>query len=123
MQTTGSPPTGQDRARKSGYGVTVVVNATLLVFVINLLDWELRPFLTEEFEAVVPWISLSLVLRSWPMVVMVGAGIRILAALGRLVSTADTIDDPSHPIRVGQDVLSPMTFSPSYRRDHGEPSG
>lgn len=61
MQTTGSPPTRQDRARKSGYGVAVVVNATLLVFVINLLDWELLPFLTEGFEAVVPWISLSLV--------------------------------------------------------------
>lgn len=151
MQTTATRPTRRDRAKKFGYGVAVVVNAALLVVVINLLDWDLLPFLTEEFGAVVPWISLSLVasiaanlvyqfddrptvraagdvatsalsliatyrlLEVFPfdfssqrfdwgtvvrvllVVAMVGAGIGILAALGRLVSAPDTIDDSSHP--------------------------
>lgn len=152
MQTTGSRTTRG--ARKLGYGVAVVVNAALLVVVVNLLDWGLLPFLTEEFATVVPWIGLSLagaiganlvyqfddrptvravgdvatgalslvasyrlldvfpfdfsslefdwgtVARVLLVVAMVGAGIGILAALARLVSTTDMVDDPAsrpHP--------------------------
>ena len=55
------PPRLRSAGRRAGYGVAVVVNLVLLVIVQFILDWQWLPFLTEEFRALVPWISLSLV--------------------------------------------------------------
>ena len=48
--------------RRLGYGIAVVVNVIMLIFVQNILDWGWLGFLTDDFEQVVPWISLSLVM-------------------------------------------------------------
>ncbi|MEN8235170.1 MAG: hypothetical protein ABFR89_09645 [Actinomycetota bacterium] len=45
--------------RRVGYTVAVIVNVVLFVIVINLLDWGWIPFLTEEFEDLLPIIILS----------------------------------------------------------------
>lgn len=50
-------PTG----RRFGYAAAAVVNAGLLFVVTNLLEWDLLPFLTNDFDRVVPIISVSLV--------------------------------------------------------------
>ncbi len=47
--------------RRFGYSIAVVVNLVMLVVVQSVLDRGWLPFLTEEFLAVVPWISLSLI--------------------------------------------------------------
>jgi phage shock protein PspC (stress-responsive transcriptional regulator) len=47
--------------RRLGYGIAVVVNVIMLILVRNILDLGWLGFLTDEFEQVVPWISLSLV--------------------------------------------------------------
>jgi hypothetical protein len=62
MTTTTSPaktraPLG---ARRFGYLVAVLVNVVMLVVVNNILDWGWLPFLTDDFEAVVWLINLSL---------------------------------------------------------------
>jgi hypothetical protein len=47
--------------RRSGYLVAVVVNAAMIFVVLNLLDWGVLPFLTEDFTLLVPLIVVSLV--------------------------------------------------------------
>jgi len=46
--------------RRFGYGVAVVINVAMLIAVQYIYDWGWLPFLTVEFNEVVPWISLSL---------------------------------------------------------------
>lgn len=46
--------------RRVGYGVAVVINVAMLIAVQYVYDWGWLPFLTVEFNEVVPWISLSL---------------------------------------------------------------
>jgi hypothetical protein len=48
-------------AKHIGYGFAVVINVVMLIVVLNILDWGWLSFLTDEFDEVVPWISLSLV--------------------------------------------------------------
>lgn len=47
--------------RRFGYSVAIAVNVVMLVIVQNILAWGWLPFLTQEFDEVVPWISVSLV--------------------------------------------------------------
>lgn len=67
MQTTTPPaptphvPSASPAPKRIGYAIAVVVNAALLVVVLNLQSWDLLPFLTDEFAGVVPWLTLSLV--------------------------------------------------------------
>lgn len=45
-----------------GYGIAIGLSALLLYVVQNLEEWDVLPFLTDEFGEVVPWISASLIL-------------------------------------------------------------
>ncbi|MFP3881309.1 MAG: hypothetical protein ACLFRT_00535 [Actinomycetota bacterium] len=47
--------------RRTGYAVTILFNLALLLVVINLLEWDVFPWLTDDFSTVVPWIGFSLV--------------------------------------------------------------
>ena len=67
MSSTQTRPTKVEESRpsvstrRSGYVVAVVVNAAMIFVVLNLLDWGVPPFLTEQFTLLVPLIVLSLV--------------------------------------------------------------
>jgi hypothetical protein len=65
-----APPAQQ--GRRAGYLAAVVVNTLMAVIVTNLLGWGWLPFLTDDFELLVPLVVVSL-----------GAG--ILANLAYLV--------------------------------------
>ena len=56
-----SKKTPSRAARRFGYGVAVAVNLALLIIVNNVLAWGWFSFLTDDFEEVVPIVSLSLV--------------------------------------------------------------
>ncbi|MEA2022995.1 MAG: hypothetical protein U9N79_01750 [Actinomycetota bacterium] len=58
--------TGKRTVGRVGYGVAVAVNIVLLFIVNNLLAWGWVPFLTDDFERLLPIVNLSLV---------VGAGV------------------------------------------------
>ena len=62
MQTRESPPqTISPPGQRFGYGVAILVNAALIYVVNNLLAWDWLPFLTDDFERVIPIINVSLV--------------------------------------------------------------
>ena len=44
-----------------GYGVSIVVELALLILVNNLVEWDIAPFITEEFNDLVPYINVSLI--------------------------------------------------------------
>ena len=45
-----------------GYAVAVSINLVMLIVVHQVLDWGWPTFLTDNFDLVVPWISLSLII-------------------------------------------------------------
>ena len=45
--------------RRVGYAITIALNIGFLVIVVNLVSWGWFPWLTEEFDDVVPYIVLS----------------------------------------------------------------
>ena len=47
--------------RRLGYGISIGVQITLLIVVNNLVEWDILPFITEEFNDVVPYVNVSLV--------------------------------------------------------------
>ena len=47
--------------RRLGYGISVGVQIALLIVVNNLVEWDILPFITEEFNDLVPYINVSLV--------------------------------------------------------------
>ena len=62
-------PTVQQRIQRKpgtriGYVVAALVNLGVLWFVNQLLTWEWPPFLTSDFEEILPWLNASLVLTS-----------------------------------------------------------
>lgn len=48
-------------ARRLGYSIAIAVNAAMIYVVSNLQEWETLPFLTTEFDRLLPLIVLSLV--------------------------------------------------------------
>ncbi len=54
--TTGST----EGTRRFGYFVAIVVNLVLLWVVQNILTWDVAPFLTDDFEILIPITSVSL---------------------------------------------------------------
>jgi hypothetical protein len=47
-------------ARSVGYGIAVLINLALIYIVRNITDWGFARFLTEEFDTLVPLITVSL---------------------------------------------------------------
>ncbi len=47
--------------RRLGYSIAIAVNAAMIYVVTNLQEWETLPFLTEDFDRLLPVIVLSLV--------------------------------------------------------------
>ncbi len=52
---------GKRTTSRIGYAIAVVVNLVLLFVVKNLLAWDWIPFLTDDFEQLLPIVNLSLV--------------------------------------------------------------
>ncbi len=53
-------PRPSPATRRFGYFVAVLVNVAMLIVVNNLLAWDILPFLTDNFERVIPIINVSL---------------------------------------------------------------
>ncbi|NNC40988.1 MAG: hypothetical protein HKN95_09885 [Acidimicrobiia bacterium] len=60
------PPPARKRkpsaaVRRFGYLIAIALNAAFLVLVNNLLEWDLSPWLTDDFELALPLISAALI--------------------------------------------------------------
>ncbi|MGH8871212.1 MAG: hypothetical protein ACRDWS_04480 [Acidimicrobiia bacterium] len=62
MTTSGTSETtmAPTVARHAGYIVAIVVNALMIIFANNILDWARLPFLTEDFDGLLWLIDISL---------------------------------------------------------------
>jgi hypothetical protein len=58
---TFSPGPPHQPYARVGYAVTIIVNAVMLYVVNNLLEWGWPAFLTNEFEDLLPYINVSIV--------------------------------------------------------------
>lgn len=47
--------------RRTGYGVSIVINLVLIWIVTNIVEWDILPFLTGDFEELVPIAVFSLI--------------------------------------------------------------
>ena len=47
--------------RRLGYDISIVFQFALLILVNNLVEWDIAPFITDEFNNLVPYINVSLV--------------------------------------------------------------
>lgn len=87
-----SPGTGADHrggpasaAARLGYAVAVVINVVMLYVVNQLLEWDIVPFLTAEFDRVLPLVNLSLA-------VSIGVNVvRLLYARAWFVTLTDLV--------------------------------
>lgn len=79
-------------ARQVGYGIAIVINVILIWVVTNLLEWDLLPFLTEDFSEVVPFMVTSLLIGAFVNAMYVAYDSRLVRRLGDVVtSTASLI--------------------------------
>ena len=85
--TGGQRDGGPSAADRFGFGLAVVVNAIMLFVVNNLLAWDLLPFLTEEFDEVLPLVNLSLGVSIGVNVVRMVYAPKWFAVLGDIVAT------------------------------------
>lgn len=63
-QSTSVPDTMRTgrSGRRVGYVIAIAVNAVVLFIVNNLLDWDVLPWLTDDFEELLPLINFSILL-------------------------------------------------------------
>lgn len=82
-------------ARRAGYTAAIVANAVILFIAHNLLAWDILPFLTEDFERVLPLITLSVVANIIANVIFIAADPQwmrsLLDAVVSAVSLAATV--------------------------------
>ena len=67
MAASNQDGTGSNKRTTSriGYAIAVAVNLAFLFVVNNLLAWEWIPFLTDDFEQLLPIINLSLIVGAF----------------------------------------------------------
>lgn len=80
------PTRRTDDGRRLGYAIAVLANAVLLYCVLNVLEWDVLPFLTGAWAEVVPW----------------SAGALVVSILANLIYQFD--DSP--PVRATGDVAT-----------------
>ncbi len=82
-------------SRRFGYFVSVLINVAMLIVVNNLVTWDILPFLTGDFDRVVPIITVSLgaaILANLAYIAYDAGWFRSLTQIGLLlISLAATI--------------------------------
>ena len=71
--------------RRLGYGISIGVQVALLILVNNLVEWDILPFITEEFNDLVPYINVSLVASIAVNAVYFGFDPRWFKSLGQAI--------------------------------------
>ena len=71
--------------RRLGYGISIGVQVALLIVVNNLVEWDILPFITEEFNDLVPYINVSLVASIAVNAVYFGFDPRWFKSLGQAI--------------------------------------
>ena len=93
--------------RRVGYGIAAAINLVLLWAANHLLEWGWPPFLTEDFEPVLPIISFSLIVAFVFNVAWLAYDAGWFRAIGNIVQSAISL---AVTVRLLQEF--PFDFSP-----------
>lgn len=74
--------------RRVGFGVSIILNAALIWIVTNLVEWDVVPFLTRDFEELVPITVASIVVSMAINAVWLAFDPRWFRTLGDAVNSA-----------------------------------
>lgn len=96
--------------RRFGYVVAIAVNAFLFYAANNLLAWEWPPFLTEDFERVLPLLSVSIVANMVVNAAYLAYDPRWFRALGDVVTAAISLAVVARMLAVFPFDFSPYAF-------------
>ncbi|MEN8114309.1 MAG: hypothetical protein ABFS21_07965 [Actinomycetota bacterium] len=77
--------------RRVGYVVAVVINVVLIFVVVNLLSWGWLPFLTEDFENLLPILILSLLVSGMVNLAWIVYDPRWFRAAGQIVDNLTSL--------------------------------
>lgn len=97
--------------RRTGYAVTVLLDLALLFVLINLLEWDVFPWLTDDFSTVVPWIGFSLVAAVALNLVYLFEDSQSLRSVGQIVLNLISIIVISQVFRVFPFDFSQYSFN------------
>ena len=97
--------------RRIGYVVTIFVNAVVLFVMNNLLNWEWPPWLTQEFEEVLPLINASILATMLFTTVYLFYDGPAFRQLGDLVSLAISIAAAARTLSVYPFDFSAYSFN------------
>ncbi len=78
---------GKRSISRVGYAIAVVVNLVLLFIVSNLLAWGWVPFLTDDFEQLLPIVNLSFVVAAGANVAFIFYNARWFRSVGQIVQS------------------------------------
>jgi hypothetical protein len=118
LEIEGVPMTSNDKSdavigrrttSRIGYAIAVVVNLVLLFIVNNLLAWGWVPFLTDDFEQLLPIVNLSLVVSAGANVALIFYNARWFQSAGQIVQNVVSLFVIVATLRI-----FPFDFSP-YR--------
>lgn len=82
QRTQATAPDVARIGRAVGDLVTIGINLVLLYVVRHVMDWGWPAFLTEDFDAVVPWISASLIATVVASIVYLADDRRVIRRMG-----------------------------------------
>ncbi len=86
--------------RRIGYAVALLVNVAFLFIVLNILEWDILPWLTDDFSQVVPWIGFSLAATITLYLVYLFKDTQPLKSTGQIVVNLISIVVTSQVFRV-----------------------
>ena len=98
---------GSGTGSRIGYAIAVVVNLGLLYIVNNLLAWGWVPFLTDDFDQLLPIVNLSLVVAAGANVAFIFYNARWFRSVGQIVQNIVSI-----LVIVATLKVFPFDFSP-----------
>jgi hypothetical protein len=75
-------------SKRIGYMIAAAVNLFMLYVVNNLDNWDVLPWLTDDFGRVLPWINASLIAGIVANVWYIGDNRKTIRAGGEMVTTA-----------------------------------
>lgn len=102
---------GRRGASRVGYAIAVVVNLVLLFIVNNLLAWGWIPFLTDDFEQLLPIVSLSIVVGATANFAFIFYNPRWFRSAGQIVQNVVSLFVIVATLKVFPFDFSPYTIN------------
>ncbi|MGB3400591.1 MAG: hypothetical protein WBA34_10555 [Candidatus Deferrimicrobiaceae bacterium] len=102
---------GRRTVSRIGYAIAVVVNLVMLFIVNNLLAWGWVPFLTDDFEQLLPIVNLSLVVGAGANFAFIFYNAQWFRSVGQIVQNVVSLFVIVATLRIFPFDFSPHPFN------------